>query len=251
MLLDSGAAVFACPPACPPSEPDFLCLEAAQCDPGQGGAFRNKQRSEAAGESSVRHQLQGGNGQWPNRSFFSSLSWLEDAGWTFESTRAGQKLRREQEEIEVSRRHGVSWVRLDDARKPETALRRCPFSADVDVQPAKEVRSKKISVILDDGTRSTRYNTPPSKQLVRPLDGGPSPPPRQKQADDSRGGTRLHVLGDDCRPEQHEGCTATILHAVDIQTLMRMGAVEQEGVIKHVIATVVSFLDDLGYQRVL
>ena len=159
--------------------------------------------------------------------FFFFLSRLEDAGWTFESTRAGQKLHREQDEIEVSRRDGVSWVRLDDARKPETALRRCPFSADVDVQPAKEVRSKKISVIPDDDTRSTRYNTPPSNQLVRPLDGGPSPPPRQKQADDSRGRTRLHVLGDDCRPEQHEGSTATILHAVDIQTLMRIGAVDR------------------------
>ena len=63
----------------------------------------------------------------------ASLSWLEDGDWTFESARAGWKLRRGQEErCEVLRRDGVYRIRVDDAGNAETALRLCPFSADVD-----------------------------------------------------------------------------------------------------------------------
>ena len=43
----------------------------------------------------------------------------------------------------------------------------------------------------------------------------------------------------------------TILHAVDIETLMRITVVGQKGMIEHVISTVVSFLYELGHQRVL
>ena len=75
----------------------------------------------------------------------ASLSWLEDAGLTFESTRSGRKLRRK-EEIEILRRDGVS---------AETVLILCPFSAHVDDEAARLVRSKKVPVIPDDGTRGT------------------------------------------------------------------------------------------------
>ena len=45
----------------------------------------------------------------------ASLSWLEDAGWTFESAGAGRNLRCSQEEIEVPRRDAVHWILVDDA----------------------------------------------------------------------------------------------------------------------------------------
>ena len=42
-----------------------------------------------------------------------------------------------------------------------------------------------------------------------------------------------------------------MLHAVDIETLMRIAEVGQKSVIARVIATVGSFLDELRYRRVL
>ena len=48
-------------------------------------------------------------------------------------------------------------------------LRGCPFSADVDDEPALQMRSM-MPIFLDDSTRDdTPDDTPPSTQLVRPL----------------------------------------------------------------------------------
>ena len=55
-----------------------------------------------------------------------------ERGLNFEPSRGGRRLRCGQEEVEVVRRGGVCWIRVDDARGAETALRICPFSAVVD-----------------------------------------------------------------------------------------------------------------------
>ena len=69
MLLDPSATVLACPPSFVGNkcDPVLHWLEVAQCERGRGGTLQFNQRSEAAGESSVRHQLRGGTSQWPDR----------------------------------------------------------------------------------------------------------------------------------------------------------------------------------------
>ena len=105
--------------------------------------------AETAGYQTYGISFEGASVSGP----IASLSWLEDAGWTL------RVLLRSQDVMAI-------------------ALGLCPFSADVDGEPARQVRSKKIPVFLDE------------------------------------------VVG-------------------------------QNGVIEHVIASVGSFLDEHGYQRVL
>ena len=140
MLLDSGAAVFACPPS-------FV------------GNNVNFASADHFGTTSVRKQL--GNQAYDTNSEvaavsgpIASLSWLEDAGWTFVNNHAGRRLRRGQEEIEAFRRDGVYLIRVDDSRNAETALRLCPFSAGGAEEPARQVRVQKIPIFPDDSTRS-------------------------------------------------------------------------------------------------
>ena len=133
MLLDSGAFVCACPPSFVGNNENlfFLWFETAQCEwcrslaqPAPGNVWGIKRMTLAL--------------KWLQYVVIEipSLSWLEDADWTFESTGAGRKLRRGQEEIEVLRCDGVCWIGVDDAGDAETALRLCTFSAEVAEDPA-------------------------------------------------------------------------------------------------------------------
>ena len=126
--------------ACPPSSCNSVNLHSS-----------NLMLRSASGRRWRRHELRGRSSQRPHR----LSTWLEDSSWTFDSTRAGRRLRRGQEEIEVLGRDGIYWIRVDDARNAETALRLCPFPAEVDEEPARQVRAKKLPILPDDSTRST------------------------------------------------------------------------------------------------
>ena len=54
-----------------------------------------------------------------------------------------------------------------------------------------------------------------------------------------------------CRDSTESSSMVTILHAVDIATLMRKAVVRQKGMLVHVVSTIVNFLVEFRYQRVL
>ena len=83
--------------------------------------------------------------------------------------------------------------------------------------------------------------------------GGSSPTTRQEQSNHSQ---RYSSITCSWAPRASQDSKETdsqvaILHAVDIKTLMRTAAVGPKGLIEHRISTGVSFLDELGHQRVL
>ena len=156
-----------------------------------------------------------------------SLSWLEYAAWTFESARAGRKLRWGQEEILVLRRDGVS----DDAENAETALGLCPLSAGVDDEPATQVRSMKILVFPYVGTRSADWMTHLSRRswcdhCVK----GFAMEDHHHRLDRSKA-TIPEVQLDYTflKTTASQNSMVTILHAGDIETLMRVAVVRQKG----------------------
>ena len=129
---------------------------------------------------------------------------------------------------------------MDDAGNAETALRLCPLSADVDEEPA------------------TKYDDFPPTLLVRPLrQKGFAMEDHHRRRDQSK--TTIFEVQLDYmlfvttagQNSTEAGSIVTILHAVDIVTLMRPVVVGQKCVIERVLATIVSFLDDLGCQRIL
>ena len=146
----------------------FFWLKAAQCERDRGEALRYNQRSEAAGELSVRHQLRGGSSQWSESPL--SLGLKMRAGPLRMLVLAGNCVRG-QEEIEVLRRDGVYWVRVDDSGNAGAAVTLCPFPAEVDDEPARQVRSKKIPVFPGDGTPSAHRMAPtrPWREVCHPV----------------------------------------------------------------------------------
>ena len=180
----------------------------------------------------------------------ASFSCIEDAGWTIEGTRAGRKLRRGHEEIEVMRRDGVCWSRMDDAMNADTALRLWPFSADVDDEPARQVRSKNMSDSPDDSARSAHRMTHffPRSWCDHCVKGFAMEEHHRRR---NRSKTTCPEVQLDCmflettagQHSKEASSMFTILDAVEIETLMRIEVVWQKCVIEHVVATVVSFLD--------
>ena len=250
MLLNSGAAAFACPPS-------FVGNNVNLSSSGLELRSASGAEVEHFGTTSVRKQL--GN-QAYDISFevaavsgrIASISWFEDAGCTSESARAGWIVRGGQEEIEVLRRGGVFWIRVDDARNAETALRLCPFPAEVDDEPARQIRSKKIPVMPDDGTRSAHGVTlVPSRSWCAHCVKGFVIEDHHRRRDRS-----LTVAGrcssttKSCGRLQVRTVRRPVLNAVDIESLMPIAVVGQKGVIEPVIATVVSFLYEIGHQRI-
>ena len=140
--------------------------------------------------------------------------------------------------MEVLRRDGTSWIRVDDAGNAGTALRLCPFSAEVDDEPARHFRDKKIPIFLDDSTRSAHGMThlPPRDHCNK----GFAMEDDHRRRDNSKATTPViqldyMFLGTTAGQDSTEASSmVTILHVVDIETLMRTAVVGLKGIIEHV-----------------
>ena len=174
-------------------------------------------------------------------------------GMRAESTRAGRDWL-----IEVLIHCGVHWIRVDDAGHAETALRVGPVSADVGDEPARQVRSKKIPVFFDDGTRSAHLMAHTSLHAVgatlvskvlrwRTITAAETGAIRRFQRCSS-----TTYMFSETTAGQHS-TDALWLPSCTLLTLRSSCASSgrTEGVIEHVIATIVSLLDELGCQRTL
>ena len=208
MLLDSGAVVFDCSPCFVENNVTSLGFKLRSATGAEVEHFGTTSVWKQLGNQAHDIILEGGSGQRPNR---LSLSLSRGCVLDLQSARAGWRMLRGQEEIEVLRRDGVCWIRVDDVGDAETPLRLCPLSADFDDELARQARSKKLPVVPDEGTRSMHRMThlPPRSWCDHCVQGF-----SLEDHHRCRDGSNMsvpevqldgHVLGDDCRPEQHGG----------------------------------------------
>lgn len=277
VLLDSGAAVSACPKSYgtvfvdKPSTRN-LNLRAVSGATVEHHGSRTVRRSAGGQEYDIEFEIADVGGP------IISFSQMEDAGWSWRSDGSSRSMVRGDESIDVVRSNGVYWVRLGEATGATDVAHLCGTALVEEPVGEKErtVKTKPIPVLPSEATRTTHMcvHCPPRSWCEHCVKGFAMEDPHKRRDKSKHNIPEIQMdymfVGSASRKDKKDKKDAKgsadqakentnseeekiicAIHVVDVVSLCRMVMVCNKGLVDHVSKAIVDFLKEVGRSKVV